>query len=53
MQTTLDFELRYPLMGGWKVDFTIGKGGQSCQTNSTNTAAFISGHRPCAGKRYK
>lgn len=23
-QTTIDFELRYPLMGGWKVDFTLG-----------------------------
>ncbi|EFJ50952.1 hypothetical protein VOLCADRAFT_103748 [Volvox carteri f. nagariensis] len=22
--TVLDFDLRYPLMGGWKVDFTIG-----------------------------
>lgn len=23
-ETSLDFELRYPLMGGWKADFTIG-----------------------------
>lgn len=25
MQTVLDFMTRYPLMGGWKVDFKIGK----------------------------
>lgn len=24
VQTVIDFDARYPLMGGWKVDFTLG-----------------------------
>lgn len=29
-QTVVDIDLRYPLMGGWKVDFTLGKSMCGC-----------------------